>query len=348
MSGVGPGVVSTPLATLDSPVTIVIAIVVGLIAVRFLRLTLGHVLLSPVLERSNYRGARIPTAAGILIPLSLLLIDAGRTLYGALGVGNQNTDRAQSLMLVCVLGFGLLGLLDDVLGDAVGGGGDRGFRGHLRALAQGRITTGLLKLVGGAGVAVVLVAFPGFPDGRNLIVDALLVALAANLANLFDRAPGRTIKFACVAYVPLAFALGVSGPGVAVAPVIGAALGLLGDDLNEHLMLGDTGANALGAALGLGVVLGCDASTRLTVMLVLLALNVGSEVVSFSGVIDAVAPLRAFDRWGSRPERRHEPTPGTRSRSGTARRTGSAPSARRRQGRQREGRPRQGRQSGFE
>lgn len=292
------------LASLDRPVTIVVALAVGLLAVRFLRLALAHVLENPVLIRPNYRGHRIPTAAGILIPLAILLVDTGRTLFGALGVGNQNTDRATSLMLVCVLGFGLLGLLDDVLGDAVGGGGDRGFGGHLRALAHGRITTGMLKLVGGGAVAIVLVATPGFPDDRSIIVDALLVALAANLANLFDRAPGRMIKVSCVAYIPLAFVLGASGPGVALAPVIGAAVGLLSDDLREHLMLGDTGANAVGGALGLGVVLGCPASTRLTVMIVLAVLNIAAEVVSFSRIIDAVAPLRAFDRWGQRPERR--------------------------------------------
>jgi hypothetical protein len=34
-------------------------------------------------------------------------------------------------------------------------------------------------------------------------------------------------------------------------------------------------------------------------------LNVLAEVLSFSRVIDRVAVLRAFDRLGQRPERRH-------------------------------------------
>ena len=60
-------------------------------------------------------------------------------------------------MLFAVFGFGFLGLIDDLA--AVGE--DRGFKGHLGALREGRVTTGLLKLVGGAAVAVVLVATPG-------------------------------------------------------------------------------------------------------------------------------------------------------------------------------------------
>jgi UDP-N-acetylmuramyl pentapeptide phosphotransferase/UDP-N-acetylglucosamine-1-phosphate transferase len=79
---------------------------------------------------------------------------------------------------------------------------------------------------------------------------------------------------------------------------MGAALGLLGDDLRERLMLGDTGANVIGAVLGLAVVLGSSEGWRLSAMLVLLALNVAAELVSFSRIIDAVPPLRAFDRLG--------------------------------------------------
>ena len=79
---------------------------------------------------------------------------------------------------------------------------------------------------------------------------------------------------------------------------MGASFGLLGDDLHERLMLGDTGANVIGAVLGLAVVLGSQEGTRIAVMLVLLALNVAAELVSFSAVIDRVPPLRWFDRLG--------------------------------------------------
>jgi UDP-N-acetylmuramyl pentapeptide phosphotransferase/UDP-N-acetylglucosamine-1-phosphate transferase len=191
-------------------------------------------------------------------------------------------------------------MIDDLLGDAE----SRGFKGHLGALVRGQITTGLLKLFGGAGVAVVLVATPGFASGRRLLVDAVLIALAANLGNLLDRAPGRTIKAGAIAYVPLAFVLGDGAVGIAIAPAMGAAFGLFGDDVRERLMLGDAGANVIGAVLGLGVVLGRGETTRITALVVLVVANVAAELISFSSVIERVPPLRALDRLGRRPEER--------------------------------------------
>jgi UDP-N-acetylmuramyl pentapeptide phosphotransferase/UDP-N-acetylglucosamine-1-phosphate transferase len=276
-------------------VIVVVGLLVGVITVRFLRMVSGDLLSSPALERRNYRDRVIPTAGGLYIVLTVLVVEAGRAVLGALGVGDHTgLTLARSEMLFAVFGFGFLGLVDDVA--AVGS--DRGFRGHVGALRHGRVTTGLLKLVAGAAIAVVLVATPGFKSGRSLIVDALLIALAANLGNLLDRAPGRTIKAGLIAYVPIAIALGADPVGVALAPVMGATFGLLGDDLHERLMLGDTGANVVGAVLGLAVVLGSQESTRIAVMLVLLVLNVAAELVSFSTVIDRLGPLRWLDRLG--------------------------------------------------
>jgi UDP-N-acetylmuramyl pentapeptide phosphotransferase/UDP-N-acetylglucosamine-1-phosphate transferase len=282
-------------------VTVVLGLVAGALAVVFLRAGAPQILASPVLARENYRGHTLATAGGILIVLAVLVVEAGRAVLGALGVGDQpglTTDRA--LVLLAVFGFGLLGLLDDLIGD----GSARGFSGHVGALLHGRITTGFLKLFGGAGVAVVLVATPGFATGRRLLVAAVLIALAANLGNLLDRAPGRTLKCAAVAYVPLAIVLGGSAAGVAIAPAMGAAFALLPDDLSERLMLGDTGANVVGAVLGLGVVLGTGETTRLVALGVVAALTVLAEVSSFSRIIDATPPLRFLDRLGATAARR--------------------------------------------
>jgi len=278
-------------------VTVVLGLAVGALTVLLLKVGARRMLTSPVLARANYRGVRLPTSGGVLIVLAVLVIEAGRAVLGSLGVGSEpGLTVERSEVLFAVFAFGLLGLVDDLLGD----GSARGFRGHVRALFDGEITTGFLKLFGGAGVAVVLVATPGFATGRRLLVDAVLIALAANLGNLLDRAPGRTIKAAMIAYIPLAILLGDGAVGIAIAPAMGAAFALLPDDLGERLMLGDAGANVIGATLGLGVVLGRGEVTRVTALAVLVVANVAAELVSFSAIIDRVAPLRWLDRLGRR------------------------------------------------
>ena len=89
---------------------------------------------------------------------------------------------------------------------------------------------------------------------------------------------------------------------VSVAILVGSGLSLAVDDLRERVMLGDTGAMVLGAALALGVVLACSPLTRDVVLAVVAVLNVVSELVSFTRVIDAVPPLRAVDRLGRLPD----------------------------------------------
>ena len=283
--------------------TVALGLVVGALTVLLLRLGARGMLRAPALARPNYRKHLLPTGGGVLIVVAVLVVEATRAVLGAMDIGAEPGLTVQrSEVLFAVFAFGLLGLVDDLLGDESA----RGFKGHVRALFHGEITTGFLKLFGGAAVAIVLVATPGFATGRRLIIDAVLIALAANLGNLLDRAPGRTIKAAMIAYVPLAIVLGDGAVGVAIAPAMGAAFGLLPADLHEELMLGDAGANVIGAVLGLGVVLGRGEVTRTTALILLVVANVAAEVVSFSSIIDRVPPLRWLDRLGQRPERRRD------------------------------------------
>lgn len=244
---------------------------------------------APIFSRLNYRNAAVPVGAGLIVALATVIVEA---VCGVLGA---EAGRVPMVLIAAVIGFGLLGFVDDVA--AVGH--DKGFRGHLGALAHGRLTTGGLKLIGGGFLAIAVgVAIEGDRPGRVLL-DASLIALAANLGNLFDRAPGRTIKVAVLGLAALWIAA-PTGPLPAVAVAVGAGIGLVTFDLHEELMLGDAGANALGAALGTGVVLAFDVEARIGVAAVLLALNLISELVSFSAVIERIGPLRALDVLGRR------------------------------------------------
>lgn len=277
---------------------VVAAFVAGVALAVALRTLTAGAFAAEVFERENYRQRRLPTAVGLLVALAALAVDALVAVAVAAGA-EPDAAAVASLRLVTLaaLGFALLGLLDDL-----GGAGESGgFGGHLRSLAGGRLTTGAIKLFGGAAVAVVVVSVREPGSVGRVLADGALVALAANLGNLFDRAPGRTTKVALVAFVALVVAAGAEPVLAGVALVVGAGAGLLPADLAERLMLGDAGANVLGAVLGLGVVLACAPATRTGVLVVVAALNLISERVSFSRVIAAVPPLRAADRWGRVP-----------------------------------------------
>ena len=249
-----------------------------------------------VLQRQNYRGRQLPTAVGVLVPVTaLFVVGAGR--IGLLAAQRAPAwDQLAAATLLTTAGFGLLGAFDDVVGVGQSGG----FKGHLRALARGELSSGMVKLLGGAALGIVVAGPLATGDGTvvGALRDGAVVALAANMVNLFDRAPGRAVKVAAAVFVVAAV---VARTPVLATPAVGmgAGLGLLRPDLQERAMLGDAGANPLGALCGLALLCAAPApGARWLVLAVLVAVNMASEVVSFSKVIDAVAPLRWLDRLG--------------------------------------------------
>jgi hypothetical protein len=90
------------------------------------------------------------------------------------------------------------------------------------------------------------------------------------------------------------------GGGGLVAGPLGVAAGLLPDDLDERVMLGDCGANALGALLGVGLAARTGPWGRAGLLIGLAALTAASEKVSFTKVIEATPGLRELDALGRR------------------------------------------------
>jgi hypothetical protein len=92
-----------------------------------------------------------------------------------------------------------------------------------------------------------------------------------------------------------------ASPALAVAAPLGAALALLPDDLGERAMLGDAGANALGAMLGVAAGASLSRPARLALLAGIAGLTAASEVVSFTAVIERTPALRWLDMLGRRP-----------------------------------------------
>lgn len=239
-------------------------------------------------DRTNYSGRSVSLLAG---PAFL----AGATSGALLGPGAS--PRARLATALAVAGAGVIGHYDDHR--AGPGGQAKGLAGHLKALADGRFTTGAAKVVGlsAVGTAAGALLPPGGGNRRgDVAVAAAVVAGFANLANLLDLRPGRCLKFGLL-HAPVVLAPG----GAALAGPLGAAVGLLDVDLRERGMLGDTGANALGAALGTAVLATYGRIGRTAHLLGLCALTLASERISFTEFIATHAPLRRLDELGRLP-----------------------------------------------
>lgn len=242
---------------------------------------------SPSWTRTNHAGA----------PVTLLEGPAWAA-GGALGAGLGGPAG-----VVAVVGAAGLGALDDLAGD----GSSKGLRGHLGALARGEVTTGAVKILGigltGLAAAALADRCREDVDPLDTLVGGAVVAGAANLANLLDLRPGRALKATVLAAVPVVVAAGPrSGTArVLAAAAAGASLGVLGEDLAERAMLGDTGANAAGALVGTALVSGSGRRGRLAALAVLAGLTLASERVSFTTVIESTPGLRELDAWGRRP-----------------------------------------------
>jgi hypothetical protein len=178
-----------------------------------------------------------------------------------------------------------VGAYDDAAADA-----DKGFRGHAAALRQGRLTAGTVKVLGIGATGAVAAALVGPRGRRDLLLGGAVVAGSANLLNLLDLRPGRALK------AGTALAVVLREPGVA-----GACLAELPGDLAERTMLGDAGANALGAILGTSLLRQVSSGWgRGLALAALVGLTAASERVSFSAVIDRTPALRWADRLGRR------------------------------------------------
>ena len=278
-------------------------------------------------DRTNFHGVTVSLRGGVAM--------AGASVASA-AVASALSDQPRAALggVVASLGGGLAGYIDDVdQGAHDGGKVAKGLKGHLGALAHGQVTTGVIKIAGIGASALAASALVGSKatsvsgKAADLALNTVLIAGTANLANLLDLRPGRALKATVLVATPLSYfscaaaktpASGASGAASATpaAPASAspasaqrllasglnaAAITALVEDLQETIMLGDTGANAAGALLGTSLAANDSWKLRLGTALGVVGLILASEKVSFSKVIAANPALNWLDQLWRRP-----------------------------------------------
>jgi UDP-N-acetylmuramyl pentapeptide phosphotransferase/UDP-N-acetylglucosamine-1-phosphate transferase len=235
----------------------------------------------PAWTRHNFRDREVSLLLGPAVAVGVTI-----------GAATAAPKSRRMAVAAAVGVIGLVGAYDDRYGDSHA----RGLRGHLTALRQGRVTTGLIKLVTMAGVSTLSSA----RQSRNPIDVALgtvLVAGSANLVNLFDLRPGRAAKVTGAAAAVLSRVGPAPARAVAAAAGGAASAGLV-PDLRERAMLGDCGAGALGATIGWSLAVRPSRLTRLAAAAGVVGATLASERTSFSAVIEANPVLHRLDLLG--------------------------------------------------
>lgn len=240
------------------------------------------------LRKPNFLGNHILTSYGIV-----LLADIS-ALTGIFVWTGSIDPHSAAIYLSVMAAMCLLGFLDDVFGNR----DVSGFRGHFRKLiVERKMTTGALKAIGGGIVGITTGGILYSGDPLRWITCALLIPLCANFTNILDLRPGR-------ATAVFLFALGVTWCLVAsklpsfwllVSIALPVALWGIADSLGKAMM-GDSGSNCLGAALGLTLAIGTGIATQALVLCALVVVHWYSERYSITRLIESNRILNAIDR----------------------------------------------------
>lgn len=258
-----------------------------LIEIFFLYQFLRYFYESNILLKPNYRENVIPASMGIIYGL---VVSFYTFLYEIF-----TNDERYYIFSFAILFIAFIGLIDDIFGDNK----SKGFRGHLKRLWLYKyFSTGFLKMI----IIPTFLLLMNYYLTHKLAISffyTILSALSINLFNLLDLRPGRCIKFLfifsalCMPFIKWDF-FSISSIFLLIPIFIG--------DLREIYMLGDSGSNLVGYIFALIITNKFCKETNfnflILITVVFLTLNLLSESVSFSKLIEKNKILRFIDMLG--------------------------------------------------
>jgi len=312
--------------------------VIGSLLWLIMKLVMGRVFSSQETSTRNYAGRSVHYGLGfvwiiwavLLFICNLLgsfLPDSSvwwKSFFSHFSLYFNSVNPFLRLATPLVIACFFFGWLDDRFGKR----GDGGFKGHIKALFHGKITTGMIKVlgIGFTALAVSALSFIDYLDFYQesyalamVILGGLAIALSANFINLVDLRPARASKVYCLLALVGFFGVLIKlwlynqyqwwllfGHLLIFIWLIIPILVVWPYDAGEKAMLGDAGANPAGALLGFYFTCTLGGVGLAVYVAIMLFLNLASEKVSYSALIERTPFLKWLDMLGrpkpSQPE----------------------------------------------
>ncbi|MCB5558486.1 phospho-N-acetylmuramoyl-pentapeptide-transferase [Anaerosalibacter bizertensis] len=235
----------------------------------------------------NYKKESIPSSMGLLFVIVQTITVVLIGLY---------VKKDLIIIMLYLVGFiliGLVGLLDDLIGDEK----VKGFKGHIKSFFKGTLTTGGLKA--GIGFLIALIISIYISNGvLEVVVNTLVIALFTNLINLFDLRPGRASKVFVIMSIILMLTSIDNYFSFILFSFFGILIKYLPMDLKAKCMMGDVGSNTLGLTLGVYCAYTHSLNSKIIYLTILIIVQMLSEAISFSKVIEENKFLRFIDNLG--------------------------------------------------
>lgn len=235
----------------------------------------------------NYNKEQIPIGMGLVFVFIQTF-----TIY-IVSFYMESMDVFILAYIISILSIGIVGLLDDIIGEKK----IKGFKGHLSSLLKRKLTTGGLKLIVG-GISGVLISILISTGLVQIIINTAIIGLFTNLINIFDLRPGRAGKVFVLLSLILLFTSRAGGYNYIIISLLGIILVYLPKDLKAKVMMGDVGSNILGITLGIFCTITQVLEARILYLTFLIMIHIISEFYSFTDIIDNNKVLCYIDKLG--------------------------------------------------
>lgn len=232
----------------------------------------------------NYREEKIPVGMGLVFIIIQVFVISSTFIYIDV---DRNIIFSYTIALLLM---GLAGMLDDLIGDKY----IKGFKGHIKSLLRGKLTTGGLKAIIGF-LSATLFSISISKDYKEIIVNIFIIALFTNLVNLFDLRPGRCGKVFTLIAIILLLTSYIISYNFIIYSSLGIMFVYMRYDLKAKAMMGDIGSNGLGITLGAFCALTHSLNIKIVYLAILFTLHVIAEIHSFSKIISKSRILSYLD-----------------------------------------------------